>query len=328
MRKPWDRAGRETIAPPAYTVTCGAGAARLRCPIHLPNAQHPLEGMPVITIDIDPIIFQIGPVAVRWYGLMYVVGIIAGMWVAGLYTPIRRLKEDDIWYVFWPAVVCGLLGARLYYVLQSDPASYLPQPWRIFATWEGGMAFYGAVFGIVPAIFVAARRRRLNVWSVLDAGAVFAVIGQALGRIGNIINGDVVGYPTDLPWGFIYVHANSFVPVKGIAYQPAAVYELLFNLVLFALMWRLRYSLRKPGSMFVFWLVGYSLGQILIFTQRMNEVLFLGLKQAQLTAIVVIVACIPLAWYLSRQPEPEVVAEAADDQDDASPPAPAESPAG
>jgi phosphatidylglycerol---prolipoprotein diacylglyceryl transferase len=83
----------------------------------------------VITIDIDPIIFQIGPVAVRWYGLMYVVGIMAGMWVAGLYVPIRKLTEDDLWSVFWPSVIAGLLGARLYYVLQSlDKVDYLREP--------------------------------------------------------------------------------------------------------------------------------------------------------------------------------------------------------
>jgi len=284
----------------------------------------------VITIDIDPIIFQIGPIAVRWYGLMYVVGIMAGMWVAGLYVPIRKLTEDDLWYVFWPAVISGLIGARLYYVLQSlDKVDYLREPWRIIATWEGGMAFYGAVFAIVPAIIIAARRRGLNVLSVLDAGAVFAVVGQAFGRIGNIINGDIVGYPTDLPWGFVYVHPNSFVAIKGVPYQPAAVYELLFNLVLFGLMWRLRNHLRTPGSMFVFWLASYSIGQILLFTQRANDVLFLGLKQAQLTAIVVIIACIPLAWYVRRRAERAAAESDGDqDQDDASPDAPVESPAG
>jgi len=290
----------------------------------------------VITINIDPIIFQIGPVAVRWYGLMYVVGFMVGMWAAGLYAPIRRLTDDDLWYVFWPSVIAGLLGARLYYVLQSlDKADYLREPWRVFATWEGGMAFYGAVFAVVPTIYFAARRRGIDFWSVWDAAAIFAVVGQAFGRVGNIINGDIVGFRTDLPWGFVYVNPNSFVPlssadpmacVRGVPCQPAALYELLFNLVLFLLMWRMRYTLKKPGSMFVFWLVGYSLGQLLLFTVRANEELFLGLKQAQLTAIVVIIACIPLAWYLSRRRNPEPAAmpvEPAERGDDATPDAPA-----
>jgi len=252
-----------------------------------------------VVINIDPVLLYVGgnPV-IRWYGLMYVVGILAGLWVIMPYAQARGLTEDDVWYVFWPATIAGLVGARLYYVAQSDPLSYLSQPWRVFATWEGGMAFYGAVFGAAIAIVVACRRRGIDIWTFLDVAAIFAVVGQAFGRIGNIINGDIIGYPTDLPWGFVYVHPNSFVPQKGVAYQPAAVYELLFNLFLFLVLWRLRFRLKVPGMVFATWLVGYSVGQILIFAVRMNEVLFMGLKQAQLTAIVVLLACIPLVWIL------------------------------
>jgi phosphatidylglycerol:prolipoprotein diacylglycerol transferase len=187
---------------------------------------------------------------------------------------------------------------KLYYVAQQDLGPYLAQPWRILATWEGGMAFYGAIFGAVLALLIVARQRKISFWRLLDAGAFFAVVGQAFGRVGNIVNGDVVGYPTDLPWGFIYVHANSFVPEKGVAYQPAAVYELIFNILMFVFLWKVKDRLRAPGTLFATWLVTYSVGQILIFTQRMNDVVFMGLKQAQVTALVVIVLCIPLMWYL------------------------------
>jgi phosphatidylglycerol:prolipoprotein diacylglycerol transferase len=283
----------------------------------------------VIVIDIDPVLLYVGgSPLVRWYGVMFVVGILTAVFVIIPFGERKGVSEDDFWSIFWPATVAGLVGARLYYVAQSDPLSYLSQPWRILATWEGGLAFYGAIFGAALAIVVVCRLRRINLWSVLDIGAVFAVIGQSFGRIGNIVNGDVVGYPTDLPWGFIYAHPNSFVPVQAtelhgtmpfpigtiapaiaqaqgyVAYQPAAIYELIFNIVLLFVLWRLRFRLRTPGLLFVIWLILYSLGQIVIFTQRMNEVLFLGLKQAQLTAIVVIVACIPLLWYLlGREPD-------------------------
>lgn len=253
-----------------------------------------------MTINIDPVLLYVGgQPLVRWYGLMYVVGMMAGLAVIIPYGIRRGIDEDTIWAVFWPAAIAGLVGARLYYVVQSDPLSYLSQPWRILATWEGGMAFYGAIFGAAIALIVASRWRRVDLWKILDLGAIFAVVGQAFGRIGNIINGDVVGYPTDLPWGFVYLHPNSFVPQKGVAYQPAAVYELLFNIFLFVVLWRLRFRLKTPGMLFATWLVGYSLGQIAIFTARMNEVVFLGLKQAQITAIVVLLACVPLVWYLS-----------------------------
>jgi phosphatidylglycerol---prolipoprotein diacylglyceryl transferase len=268
-----------------------------------------------VVINIDPVLLYIGgqPI-VRWYGLMYVVGILVGLTVCIPFARTRGLSEDDIWSVFWPAAVGGLLGARLYYVAQSDPLSYLSQPWRILATWEGGMAFYGAIFGAAIGLIIAARRYHLSVWALLDAGAILATIGQAFGRIGNIINGDVVGFPTDLPWGFIYVHPNSFVAQKGIAYQPAAVYELIFNILLFVLLWKLKGRLKSPGTVFTTWLVTYSVGQILIFTTRMNDVVLMGLKQAQVTAIVVIIACIPLMWFLQGR-EPAAAVDAPNDAD-------------
>lgn len=256
----------------------------------------------MIEININPILLQIGPIAIRWYGLMYVVGISVGVWVATSYAKIRGITEDQIWYVFWPAVIAGLLGARLYYVAQSDPLSYLSQPWRILATWEGGMAFYGAVFGAALAIFFACRRAHIDIPRFLDVGAIFAVVGQAFGRIGNIINGDIVGYPTDQTWGFVYVHPNSFVPERGVAYQPAALYELASNAIIFGILWSLRHRLRRPGTMFLTWLVLYSISQIIIFTQRMNVILYFGLKQAQLTAIVVLIACIPFYLFIRSRP--------------------------
>jgi phosphatidylglycerol---prolipoprotein diacylglyceryl transferase len=253
----------------------------------------------LITINIDPVLLYVaGYPLVRWYGLMYVVGILVGLWVAIPYAKARGISEDDVWTIFWPAAIAGLVGARLYYVAQSNPLSYLPQPWRILATWEGGMAFYGAVFGALIAAAVVCWRRQIDFWRILDMAAIFAVVGQAFGRIGNIINGDILGYVTTLPWGFVYVNPNSFAPQRGVAYQPAAVYELLFNIVFFVVLWRLRFRFKTPGMLFAIWLIGYSVGQFLIFFVRDNVVLFYGLKQAQLTALVVLVACVPLVLYL------------------------------
>jgi len=122
----------------------------------------------------------------------------------------------------------------------------------------------------------------------MDIGALFAVVGQFFGRIGNLINGDVIGYPTSLPWGVMYANPNSFAPRHDIAYQPAAIYEALANVLLFGLLWFLRNRL-KPGILFFIYILGYSLSQIIVFIWRDNEVIFLGLKQAQLTAIAVII---------------------------------------
>lgn len=254
----------------------------------------------MIVINIDPVLFEIGPLAIRWYGLMYVVGILAGLYVGLPYARAIGIEDEQIWTAFGWGFVGALLGGRLYYVVQQPLGPYLAEPWRIFATWEGGMAFFGAIFGGAIAVAIATWRYRLPYWRLADAGGIFATVGQAFGRIGNIVNGDVIGYPTDLPWGFVYVHPRSFVPEKGVAYHPAAVYELLGNVVIFVILWRLRFRFGTPGMLFAVYLALYSASQFVLFFWRANEIVALGLKQAQWTAIVVLLACVPLVWYLRR----------------------------
>jgi phosphatidylglycerol---prolipoprotein diacylglyceryl transferase len=257
----------------------------------------------VITINIDPVAFHIGPLAVRWYGLMYIVGIAVGLLVAWPYARSKGLTQDQLEKVVVWAVPAGLVGARLYYVFQQPLGPYLAEPWRVFAFWEGGMAFYGAIFAVAIVLFVAGWRLKFSILRLLDAGAVFAVVGQFFGRIGNIINGDVIGYPTSLPWGFVYANPDSFAPRHDIAYQPAAVYEALINVLLFGLLWWLRHRL-KPGVLFFVYIIGYSVSQIIVFFWRDNVVLFWGLKQAQLTAIAVIIAAVivffAVRWWQGR----------------------------
>jgi phosphatidylglycerol:prolipoprotein diacylglycerol transferase len=245
----------------------------------------------VIVINVDPVAFHIGSLAVRWYGLMYVVGIVVGLLVAWPYARLKGFTQAQMENVVYWAIPAGLIGARLYYVVQQPLGPYLSEPWRILAFWEGGMAFYGAIFAVVLVLLIAGWRLKISILKLLDVAAVFAVVGQFFGRIGNIINGDVIGYPTNLPWGVVYANPDSFAPRHDIAYQPAAAYEALIDVLLFSLLWTLRNKL-KPGVLFFVYILGYSLSQIIVFFWRDNVVLFLGLKQAQLTAIGVIVVAI------------------------------------
>lgn len=256
----------------------------------------------MIVINIDPVAFTIGPLSVRWYGLMYIVGIVIGLLVALPYARSKGIRDEQLEKLVLLAVPAGLIGARLYYVIQQPLDPYLTEPWRILAFWEGGMAFFGAIFAVVLVIIFYARWMKLSVWKFLDVAALFAVVGQFFGRIGNIINGDILGYPTTLPWGFIYAHPDSFAPRHDIAYQPAAVYEAFINIILFVILWKLRKRFRD-GMLFFIYLFSYSLSQVLIFIVRDNEEVLFGLKQAQLTSIgVMIVAAIVFYWFLKRSP--------------------------
>jgi phosphatidylglycerol---prolipoprotein diacylglyceryl transferase len=251
----------------------------------------------MITINIDPVAFSLGPISVHWYGIMYVVAITVGLLVIWNYAKYKGFTRNRFTTIVIWSILAGMIGARLYYVVQQPLGPYLSEPWRIFAAWEGGMAFYGAIFGVVIVFIIAGWRMKISILQLLDVGALFAVVGQFFGRIGNIINGDVIGYPTTLPWGVIYANLNSFSPRHDIAYQPAAVYEALINVILFGLLWFLRKKL-KPGVLFFIYILGYSVSQIIVFIWRDNEIVFLGLKQAQLTAMAVIIASVAVFLFI------------------------------
>jgi len=184
--------------------------------------------------------------------------------------------------------------------LQQPLSQFVNDPIQLIAVWEGGMAFYGAIFAVVATVIFLAWRNKVGIFKMLDVAVLFAVVGQFFGRIGNIINGDVLGYPTNLPWGFTYTNPNSFAPTHNTAYHPAAVYEALINILMFSIMFSLRKKF-KDGVLFFFYIITYSISQIVVFFWRANDVIFWGLKQAQLTAIgVIIVALIGLYWYIKK----------------------------
>jgi phosphatidylglycerol:prolipoprotein diacylglycerol transferase len=258
----------------------------------------------VITIPWDPV-YKLGPLPLHWYGVGYAVGITVGWMVGVRYLRERGIPEARLGSLGIWAVIIGLAAGRLYYVVQSGLGYYLTHPIHILAFWEGGMAFYGAVFAVPIVIAVFCRRLHLPLWVVLDGAALFAAIGQTIGRIGNIINGDIVGYPSNLPWAVRYTNPHSLAPVHGVAYQPAAAYELVFSLALFALLLWLGRRRPPAGTVIILYIGLYAVGQFLVFFLRDNVVIALGLKQAQLTSLVVLLIGVP-ALVLLRQRWPHV----------------------
>lgn len=269
-----------------------------------PSLISPLGLWLSITIGIDPVAFSLGGVEVHWYGLMYVVGIGFAAWVTQRIAPRLGADVDALWDLFPIAVLTGLLGGRLYYVVQNDFGSYLRNPGEILALWDGGMAFFGAIIAVVATILVFARVRGLSPWPIFDAVSIFAVIGQVFGRIGNIVNGDVIGYATSLPWGTAYTHPEAFAPEMGIPYHPAAAYSILANFVLLGVLYLAYRRWPFTGMTFGTYLVGYSVTQFVIFFWRANTITAFGLKQAQLTAIVVgLIGAAIIAWrFRERDP--------------------------
>jgi phosphatidylglycerol---prolipoprotein diacylglyceryl transferase len=253
----------------------------------------------LIKIGIDPVLVTIGGLKIHWYGIMIAIGLYVGIQVGLREASRRGLDKDQLMNVALLAAVLGIVGGRLYYVVQNNPSFFLHHPAEIIAVWQGGMAFFGAMFGGALAVVISSWRWHIPFWSLLDVGALGMTIGQAFGRIGNIINGDIVGYKTN-GWGFEYTNPNTFGP-PNTPVQPASLYELLISLSLFLLLWNLRKRIHPEGMLAMLYVVLYSVSQFFIFFLRDNIVILGGLKQAQVTSLVVIALSLPVIAYLLRK---------------------------
>ncbi|KFG69270.1 prolipoprotein diacylglyceryl transferase [Microvirga sp. BSC39] len=223
--------------------------------------------MPLSFPLIDPIAISIGPIAIRWYALAYVVGLLGGWFYAkrlaakadlwgGLKQP-KPIDVDDL--IVWVALGV-VLGGRVGYVLFYNLGSYLSQPLEIFAVWRGGMSFHGGFLGAVLAIVLFARSRGLNPLAMLDMAAVVTPIGLFFGRIANFINGELWGRPApDFPYAVVFPHAG---PVPR---HPSQLYEafgeglILFIVMAFAAR---RFGFRRPGLLGGIFVLGYALARI------------------------------------------------------------------
>jgi phosphatidylglycerol:prolipoprotein diacylglycerol transferase len=268
----------------------------------------PALPLSVIHINIDPAL-HLGGLTVHWYGVMYAVAFWAGWRFA--VTPFltaRGISKSEIDRMITWVIVFGLVGGRLYYVLQSDLLYYITHPQHILAVWEGGMAFFGAIISSFTTIAVLAWRRGYSYWVLVDASVLFGVVGQPIGRIGNVINGDILGYQSNLPWATAYDNPHAVLQpgyALGVGYQPAAVYEALGTIAIGLVLWALLRRRVPDGVLAITYIALYAVSQFAIFFLRGSEPpIFLGLKQAQWTAIGMLLLAVPLLILLWRRWRP------------------------
>ena len=205
--------------------------------------------------NIDPIAFSIGPLAVRWYGLMYLAGFAAGWWlglrrISRNQAPVTRVQLDDLLFL----IVLGvILGGRLGYVLFYKPGHYFSHPLEIFYIWQGGMSFHGGLLGVMLAMVFAARRHGIDWLRLMDFLAPLCPLGFAAGRLGNFINAELPGRVTDLPWGMVFPGAGDAPRHPSQLYQFA-----LEGVVLFAFLWWFSSKPRARGQVSAMFLLGYG----------------------------------------------------------------------
>ncbi len=211
--------------------------------------------------DFDPVALQIGPIAIRWYALSYIAGILLAwrycIWYAKQPPAhVSRNQLDDL--MFW-ATMGIILGGRLGQVLLWQPGYYFAHPLEILKIWEGGMAFHGGFLGVVLAIFLYARNQKLSLWWVSDVVAPATPIGLFLGRVANFINGELWGRPSNVPWAMVFPHADNLPRHPSQLYQAALEGILLFAFLHVA--GRNPAVRARPGMMTGLFLMGYAVAR-------------------------------------------------------------------
>lgn len=233
--------------------------------------------------NFDPIAFSIGPLAVRWYGLMYLVGFIAFLVLGKMRArdSWRGMSKSDVDDLLFYGVIGVILGGRLGYALFYKPMHYLDNPLEILMIWKGGMASHGGIVGVAIAMWLFARARGKSFLTVADFVMPLVPLGLAAGRFGNFINGELWGRvadPAAWPWAMVFPNARD-----GLPRHPSQLYQFaLEGLALFVLLWLVSGKQRRPGVIGAWFLVGYGVFRFIAeFAREPDE--FLGLLAFKLS---------------------------------------------
>ncbi len=253
---------------------------------------------------INPIALQLGPLAVHWYGLMYMAGFLTFIWLGRKRIVALNLKQinnktlDDLLFY---GVLGVILGGRLGEVLFYNPGYYFSNPLKILAVWEGGMSFHGGFLGVLVAMAVFAYQHKLRWLELMDFIAPLVPPGLAFGRLGNFINGELWGRPTDATWGMVFAH------VDNLPRHPSQLYEFaLEGVLLFIVLWLYAKKPRPVGSVSGLFLIGYGSFRFLAeFTRNPDDGIFglmtLGISMGQwLSLPMVVIGVLMMLWSARR----------------------------
>jgi phosphatidylglycerol---prolipoprotein diacylglyceryl transferase len=258
---------------------------------------------------IDPVLIEIGPFAIRWYALAYIIGLLIGwrycIWLAKQ-PPVRvtRTQLDD--FLVW-AILAIILGGRLGFVLFYQPGYYLEHPAQILQVWHGGMSFHGGLAGVLIAFFLFTRREKIPFFALADIVAAATPIGLFLGRLANFINGELWGRPSDAPWAMVFPNGGPLPRHPSQLYEAALEGVVLFVVLLFLA--RMPAVLARLGLVSGVFLTGYALSRIIVefFREPDREVGYLigGTTMGQWLSVPMLIAGICIILYAClKHPRP------------------------
>ena len=279
--------------------------------------------------EFDPVIFSLGPVSLHWYGLMYLVGFVFAMWLATRRAnrPGSGWTKNEVENLLYAGFLGVFLGGRIGYVLFYNLPVFLADPLYLFRVWDGGMSFHGGLIGVILVMIIFARRTKRTFFQVSDFIAPLIPFGLGAGRLGNFINGELWGAPTDAAWGVVFPGSRAedlallpthpewqslFDAYGALPRHASQLYELaLEGVVLFLI---LNLFIRKPrptGSVSGLFLIGYGLFRIIVEFFRQPDAQFTGgwvqyISMGQILSIPMVLAgIIMMVWAYRHRPQPQ-----------------------
>jgi len=266
--------------------------------------------------------FNIGPLTIHFYGILIMIGALAAAFMAAAQAKRRGISSEVVWDMFPWLIIGGIIGARLWHIL-TPPASmveqgittwyYLTHPLDALSIWKGGLGIPGAVIGGVVALWIYARKRKLNFWEWTDISAPGLALAQAVGRLGNYVNQEVYGSPTDVPWAITIDRAHRLPEyIEQATYHPLFAYELIYNLInMVVLLWIGRKFAGKlrDGDIFLTYLVIYPVGRFFLEFLRLDPSPVAGININQtIMAIIAVAAAVALILRKRKPVSPAVSA--------------------
>lgn len=239
-----------------------------------------------------PVLVQLGTFELRSYGIILALSFFLGLWLSAREAKTRGLDPALVHDFAFYALLGGIVGARIYYVVFSDPAYFLQKPWEIVAVWHGGIGIIGALAGGFLAALWYCRKKQLSFWRFADALAPGVALGQAAGVIACLLNGDSYGRPADVAWAITYTDPRAMAPLN-VPLHPVEIYEMAAYLLVFLLVWQTGGKFKTPGFAFLTYLAGYGAARFAVEFFRGNPAIFAwGIPAAQVFAVVLVLAAI------------------------------------
>lgn len=260
-----------------------------------------------VEIGFDPIIAQLGPVQIGWHGVITAIAVMTAVWLGLRLAERRGAPEALLGGVATWGVAGGVIGARLFHVL-DHLGYFLENPLAALAVWEGGIAVYGAFIGGIAGGVIAARRAGLPVWPLLDAAAPAMLVGQAIGRLGCLSNGDAWGGPCGGPLCVMYTHPHALLPrgLLGVPTHPYPLYEMGAVLLFLPCLVLLGRRARRPGLVFLTAALGYAVIRFGLSFLRQEAIVLWGLQEAQVLALATSLIALVLLAVTQRRPGVEI----------------------